>query len=65
MADESTNRVSYISTPCIMVCTLNEDDICIGCYRSLEEIGAWGDANTDERIDILDNAADRFSEMDL
>ena len=43
-----------------MVCTLNEDDVCIGCYRTLEEIGGWGDADTEERLAILDRADDRY-----
>ena len=25
-------------TPCIGTCTLNEDDICIGCHRHIDEI---------------------------
>jgi predicted Fe-S protein YdhL (DUF1289 family) len=52
-------KATYIQTPCIRVCRLNEDDICIGCLRSLEEIGAWPDADTDERMRILDNISKR------
>lgn len=29
-------------TPCIGVCTLNEDNICIGCNRTIEEITKAG-----------------------
>ncbi|HIG43830.1 MAG: DUF1289 domain-containing protein [bacterium] len=28
-----------------MVCRLNKDDICLGCYRRLDEIGAWGNSS--------------------
>jgi predicted Fe-S protein YdhL (DUF1289 family) len=30
-----------IVSPCIRVCELDERGICRGCYRTLEEIGAW------------------------
>ena len=46
-----------------MDCTLNEDDICIGCLRSLDEIGAWPDADRDERLKILDNITERCKTM--
>lgn len=29
---------SKIDPPCIGICTLNENGICIGCERTLEEI---------------------------
>ena len=43
-----------------MVCTLNDEDVCVGCYRTLEEIGGWGDADAEERLAILDRADDRY-----
>lgn len=46
-------------SPCSKVCTLGEDDICLGCLRSLDEISAWGSADRRERLQILDNAAAR------
>ena len=29
---------SKIDPPCIGICTLNEEDICIGCGRTVQEI---------------------------
>ena len=29
---------SKIDPPCIGICTINEDGVCIGCERTLEEI---------------------------
>ena len=55
-------RAKYIQSPCVMICTLDENDICVGCLRSLEEIGRWPDANTDERIEILDRITERCSD---
>ncbi len=48
-----------IQSPCVRNCCLNEEDICLGCFRSLLEITKWGEANRQERILILNNARQR------
>ena len=40
-------------------CTLDGDDICVGCFRSIDEICAWGGAGNDQRRVILQSAATR------
>jgi predicted Fe-S protein YdhL (DUF1289 family) len=31
-----------IATPCVLVCTLDDESgLCLGCFRSLEEIAGW------------------------
>jgi len=37
-----------------MICQLDEDQVCIGCQRTLEEIAAWTFASREERIAMLD-----------
>tara|TARA_B100000424_G_scaffold227849_1_gene188802 strand:+ start:5056 stop:5241 length:186 start_codon:yes stop_codon:yes gene_type:complete len=32
-------------TPCIGICTLNEQDVCIGCNRHIDEIVQAGNAD--------------------
>jgi predicted Fe-S protein YdhL (DUF1289 family) len=55
MAISSTDIVEQIpvESPCIRLCTLDDDDICVGCFRSMAEICAWGGAADDERRQIL------------
>lgn len=48
-----------VQSPCINVCELGKDDVCKGCYRSMEEIAAWGYATTDERVRIVSNTRQR------
>ena len=43
----------YVPSPCISVCELDPDGrICVGCFRTLDEIAAWGslDATAKRRI---------------
>lgn len=46
-------------SPCISVCSLNEDDVCIGCYRSADEITDWFMANAQEKRAIIARANER------
>ena len=50
-----------VASPCIRVCTLDDDDICLGCYRSMPEICAWGRADEPERRHIVKAAELRRS----
>ena len=47
------------ASPCISVCLLDENDICVGCYRSATEITDWFMASSRERSEMLLLAADR------
>lgn len=46
-------------SPCISVCALDDNDICVGCYRSAAEITDWCMASAAERRSILERAAAR------
>lgn len=48
-----------MDTPCIRQCTLDGDNVCRGCYRTLDEIVAWHDADEPHRRQILSEAARR------
>lgn len=45
--------VSEPESPCISVCALDEQDICMGCYRSAEEITDWFMATVEEKQAVL------------
>ncbi len=51
--------VKPIPSPCIQRCCLDTQDICIGCFRSLNEITAWSTAGYQEQLDILARAEQR------
>ena len=46
-------------SPCISVCALDENDICMGCYRSAEEITDWFMASDEEKYRILERVRER------
>ena len=48
-----------VESPCIRKCTLDDNDICVGCFRSIDEICAWGSASPECRREILARALER------
>ena len=48
-----------IRSPCVAVCALDEDDVCLGCYRTGEEITDWFMADQQRKREILAVAAQR------
>jgi uncharacterized protein len=51
-----------ITSPCISNCCLDPDDICMGCFRHIDEITGWHGADNNRRQQILDNTAQRRAE---
>lgn len=47
------------ASPCVRNCCLDDDDVCLGCGRKLDEILAWHGADADGRRRILADAAER------
>ncbi len=56
--------MTQINSPCVRNCCLNELDICLGCFRSLDEIKLWGrsDTSIQQKSQILANSATRKKE---
>jgi hypothetical protein len=46
-------------SPCIRQCCLDDKDICIGCFRSLNEILNWAEADTNYKLAIIQNCQTR------
>ncbi|MDO9238420.1 MAG: DUF1289 domain-containing protein, partial [Methylicorpusculum sp.] len=50
--------ISYperVKSPCVGNCCLNESDVCVGCFRSLQEIKSWSVADDQLRLQIIMN----------
>lgn len=56
---EPAAPLEVIDSPCIGTCTLGPDNLCIGCFRSAEEIGAWLSYTAQQRRAIMAGLADR------
>lgn len=47
--------VDYVRSPCVRVCRIATagSGLCVGCWRSLEEITRWGGMTPDQRRAVL------------
>ena len=50
-----------VLSPCINICKLNSDNMCVGCYRTIEEIASWTKLSDAEKIKILSYKNDRVN----
>jgi predicted Fe-S protein YdhL (DUF1289 family) len=48
-----------VSSPCVSICALDEQGICIGCHRTGDEILRWTRMSNEERRQVLAQVADR------
>lgn len=48
-----------VKSPCVSVCALDENDVCVGCYRTANEISFWSRYNNDERREVLNLSLER------
>jgi len=48
--------------PCISVCKL-QDDICLGCGRSRDEMKSWKGMKNKERKQVNERAAERLKAL--
>lgn len=48
-----------VGSPCVSLCALDDDDVCVGCQRSADEIRRWGLMDNDERRQVLRQCAER------
>jgi hypothetical protein len=50
----SENIQNEIQSPCIGVCTVDDSTgMCLGCYRTTDEIKGWWDMNPKDQKNLL------------
>jgi predicted Fe-S protein YdhL (DUF1289 family) len=52
MVDASLNTAA-VASPCVDICRLDPQGLCIGCRRTLGEIAEWSQASDARRLEIL------------
>lgn len=41
------------ASPCIKICALDAQGVCVGCLRTLDEIARWGSMNADQQWEVI------------
>jgi predicted Fe-S protein YdhL (DUF1289 family) len=42
-----------VQSPCLSICFLDEEDVCMGCYRNAQEITDWQQLSSEQRTEVL------------
>ncbi|MBV4533133.1 DUF1289 domain-containing protein [Pseudomonas sp. SWRI107] len=50
---DTAPRERPVASPCVSVCALDEQDICTGCQRTVDEITRWGSMDNQQRRAVL------------
>lgn len=50
-------------SPCVRICTLNNDNICIGCGRSTQEIKNWTTFSDEEKRNVKGQLKQRLDDI--
>lgn len=53
------SRRDRVSSPCVSICALDENDVCVGCQRTGDEIMQWPRLSDEERRAVLEKVAVR------
>lgn len=51
-----------LPSPCVRNCCLDDDDVCLGCFRRIEEITGWAAMDDAERAACLSRCEQRRHE---
>lgn len=54
MNDENDSRGKRPLSPCILICTLDDDKRCLGCGRTLAQISQWALMSIEEQWGVID-----------
>jgi len=65
MIVENKESGTEAKSPCRKVCRLDEDGMCVGCFRMLDEIANWAIMSNPERMEVLRKAHLRMQLRDL
>ena len=48
-----------LRSPCVSICALDENNVCLGCYRTGQEITDWGSMTNDQRREVMQLVGER------
>jgi predicted Fe-S protein YdhL (DUF1289 family) len=48
-----SGTVLKIESPCVSQCCLDEGDVCMGCFRHIDEITGWHGMSDVKKLELL------------
>lgn len=67
MTDDISNEIwkrDEVESPCVKLCVVHpEARLCVGCFRSIDEISSWSRKTPDERRTIMADLPGRAGQI--
>ncbi|HSG87602.1 MAG TPA: DUF1289 domain-containing protein [Pseudomonadales bacterium] len=60
MSRQAPRPRKRVASPCVSVCALDEQDVCVGCFRSAREITDWFELDDEARLEVLRTSRERM-----
>jgi predicted Fe-S protein YdhL (DUF1289 family) len=48
-----------VDSPCVKICDLDRDDVCVGCGRTRAEIAGWTSMSESQKAEVVERAKER------
>lgn len=48
-----------VESPCVRNCCLDQEDICLGCFRHIDEITSWTSLSNENKKAVLERCKSR------
>ena len=45
--------LAEVATPCVKICIIDDDGLCVGCARTLDESAGWGTLSDERRRAVM------------
>ena len=58
MSEQNPNQ-NPVPSPCVSICALDMNDVCVGCHRTGDEITRWWSMDNAEKRATLEKAKER------
>ncbi|ARU41065.1 hypothetical protein CCB80_07885 [Armatimonadetes bacterium Uphvl-Ar1] len=55
----NTQTVTPVESPCVRVCRLDGNDVCVGCCRTIQEIISWPNLSDTQKARIIEKVEAR------
>ncbi|MFU8876739.1 MAG: DUF1289 domain-containing protein [Wenzhouxiangellaceae bacterium] len=61
--NEAAHKLESVESPCIDICRLDDSGLCVGCFRTGNEIAGWLGYSAEQRQEIMARLPLRAGQM--
>jgi hypothetical protein len=52
-------QLGTVESPCVSICRLDDSGVCVGCFRTADEIASWLSYSDERRREIIEALPER------